>query len=169
MLVARRCAVLGALVAVLWLVSAANATAPVRFGAFDVPPEYGTIDCSQFNPAWTFHDDFVDFFHVAEDTLYLDAQGNPVREVLRVEHVSNDVNTVTAFTLHEHNHFTVTADYVSGTLTLNGAINIMQRRGVGSVIRNAGHKVIDGSTGDPIMLAGPDMNADADFCAALAP
>ena len=42
-----------------------------------------------------------------------------------VHHVSNDVNSVTGLTLHEHNHFTVLLDFVNGTVTLNGAINIM--------------------------------------------
>jgi hypothetical protein len=54
-------------------------------------------------------------------------------------------------------------------VTLNGAINIMQRPGAGSVILNAGHKVFDLETGTPRVLAGPDRADDEDFCRAVAP
>ena len=40
----------------------AAAAAPERF--VDDFQFADTIDCSEFNPAWTFNDDFVDFFHV---------------------------------------------------------------------------------------------------------
>ena len=162
----RRCAVVGSLVAVLGVVPTASATTPERFTQ-DFQ-ESDTIDCSQFNPAWTFSDNFTDFFHV-EGAVFSNAQGNPVRAISHVKHTSNDVNSVTGFTLHEHNHFVVIEDFVTGTTTLNGAINIMQRRGVGSVIQNTGHKVIDAETGEPIALAGPKKADDEDFCAAIAP
>lgn len=51
------------------------------------------------------------------------------------------------------------------TATLSGAINIMQRRSVGEVIQNVGHKVFNADTGDPIVLRG----ADEHVCAAVAP
>jgi hypothetical protein len=86
-----------------------------------------------------------------------------------IVHRSNDVNSVTGFTLHEHNHFVALYDFVRGTVTLNGAINIMQRPGAGSVILNAGHKVFDLETGTPRVLAGPDRADDEDFCRAVAP
>ena len=63
----------------------------------------------------------------------------------------------------------MTFDFVAGTATVNGAINIMQRRGVGEVIQRTGHKVLDAETGEPIILHGPDRADDADFCAAVAP
>jgi hypothetical protein len=49
------------------------------------------------------------------------------------------------------------------------AINIMQRRGVGEVIHNSGHKIIDLETGEPLVIRGPDAASDEDFCAAVAP
>jgi hypothetical protein len=79
------------------------------------------------------------------------------------------VNSLTGLTLHEHNHFTAQIDFVAGTVTFNGAINIMQRPGVGSVILNAGHKVFDLETGVPQVLKGPNRADDEDFCRALAP
>jgi hypothetical protein len=128
----------------------------------------GTIDCSEFNPAWTFNDDFVDFFDI-RGQVFLDAAGQPVRAIEHVVHRSNDVNSVTGFTVHEHNHFTAQIDFVRGTQTLNGAINIAQRPGVGSVILNAGHKVFDLETGLPLLLRGPNRADDEDFCRAVAP
>ena len=130
--------------------------------------ESDTIDCSSFDPAWTFNDDFVDFFE-GRGQVWLDAAGQPIRAIEHVVHRSNDVNSVTGFTLHEHNHFVVMLDFVGGTVTLNGAINIMQRPGAGSVILNAGHKVFDLETGTPFVLAGPDRAEDEDFCRAVAP
>jgi hypothetical protein len=130
--------------------------------------ESDTIDCSSFNPAWTFNDDFVDFFTV-RGRVWLDAEGQPIRDIGHIVHRSNDVNSVTGFTLHEHNHFVAIIDFVRGTVTLNGAINIMQRPGAGSVILNAGHKVFDLETGTPFVLAGPDRADDEDFCRAVAP
>jgi predicted small secreted protein len=127
-----------------------------------------TIDCSEFNPAWTFNDDFHDFFHV-RGQVWLDSNGDPLRAIEHVHHVSNDVNSVTGLTLHEHNHYTVVTDFVAGTRTLNGAINIMERRGVGEVIQNSGHKVTDLATDEPLELHGPDMAEESDFCAAVAP
>ena len=164
----RRSAVLAVLMGALLFIAPATggAAAPERYtDEFDFED---TIDCSQFNPEWTFNDDFHDFFEI-RGQLWRDDNGEPVRALEHVHHVSNDVNSVTGFTLHEHNHFTVVTNFVAGTFTLNGAINIMQRRGVGKVIQHTGHKVIDLETDEPLELHGPDMADDSDFCAAVAP
>ena len=161
-------AVAAAVVAVVlaFVAEPAAAASPQRFESdFQFAD---TIDCSAFNPAWTFHDDFVDFFH-DRGQVWLDDNGNRLRAIEHIEHTSNDVNSITGFTLHEHNHFTVVTDFLAGTVTLNGAINIMQRRGVGEVIQNTGHKVIDLATGEPLVLRGPNTADDSDFCAAVAP
>jgi len=165
--VKRSLAVLAVLVVALGVAaSSAAGAAPERYTfAFDFSD---TIDCSAFNPAWTFNDDFVDFF-TGRGQVWLDAAGRPLKAIEHVVHRSNDVNSVTGFTLHEHNHFVVLYDFVRGTVTLNGAINIMQRPGAGSVILNAGHKVFDLETGTPIVLAGPNRADDEDFCRAVAP
>jgi hypothetical protein len=146
--------------------SPAAGAAPQRYTFEDVFAD--TIDCSSFDPAWTFNDNFVDFFD-GRGQVWLDEAGRPIRAIEHVVHRSNDVNSVTGFTLHEHNHFVVLLDFVHGTVTLNGAINIMQRPGAGSVILNAGHKVFDLETGAPFVLAGPDRAGDEDFCRAVAP
>src|SRR2546423_1865016 len=162
----RRCAVLGSLVGVLCAVPTAGARAPDRSTTdFQVPD---TIDCSEFNPAWTFSDNFTDFFHI-KSAVFFDAPRHPLRAVHHVEHTSNNVNNLTRLPPVEDNHYSVVEAFVSGTITLNGAINIMQRRGIGSVIHNTGHKVIDAKTGEPITLAGPNKADDEDFCAAIAP
>jgi hypothetical protein len=147
--------------------------APAAFGA--TPERYAfsfvesdTIDCVQFDPTWTFHDDFTDFYDVRGE-MTRDAAGDPVSAIEHIEHVSNDVNDVTGFTLHEHNHLVAKYDFVAGTVTLSGALGVMQRRGVGSVIHNTGHKVIDLATGEPLTLSGPSFSQDIDFCRAVAP
>jgi hypothetical protein len=127
-----------------------------------------TIDCSQFNPEWTFNDDFHDFFEI-RGQLWRDDNGEPVRALEHVHHVSNDVNSVTGLTLHEHNHYTRLLDFVNGTETLNGAINIMERRGAGQVIHVTGHKILDLETDEPLVIRGPDVADDEAFCAAVAP
>src|SRR5215211_5220081 len=106
----RRSAVLALMVALLFIVPATGgAAAPERYtDEFDFAD---TIDCSQFNPEWTFNDDFHDFFEV-RGQVWLDENGDPIRETDHVHHVSTDVNSVTGFTLHEHNRFTVTLDFV---------------------------------------------------------
>jgi hypothetical protein len=161
-----RLAVVLAAVAALAVPSAAGAAAPQRYTQEFVNSD--RIVCSQFDPAWQFNDDFTDFFTV-RGQLTTDSAGNPVSAIEHVLHRSNDVNSVTGFTLHEHNHFTAQIDFIAGTVTLNGAINIMQRPGAGSVILNAGHKVFDAETGTPFVLAGPDRADDEDFCRAVAP
>jgi hypothetical protein len=161
--------VIGFAVVVLALAASASpavGAAPERYTFEDVFSD--TIDCSTFDPAWTFNDDFVDFFE-GRGQVWLDAAGQPIRAIEHVVHRSNDVNSVTGFTLHEHNHFVAQIDFLRGTVTLNGAINIMQRPGAGSVILNAGHKVFDPETGTPFVLAGPDRAEDEDFCRAVAP
>ena len=142
----RRPAVAAAVITLALALAAgpALATAPQRF-EFDFQ-EADTIDCSAFDPAWAFHDDFVDSFHDRAQ-VWFDADGNPVRAIEHIQHTSNDVNSVTGFTLHEHNHFTSVTDFVEDTLTISGAINVMQRKGVGELIQNTGHKVIDLTTG----------------------
>ncbi len=155
------------LVALLGIIPATGgAAAPERYtDKFDFED---TIDCSQFNPKWTFNDDFHDFFEI-RGQVWRDEDGEPVRALEHVHHVSNDVNSVTGLTLHEHNHYTVLLDFVNGTVTLNGAINIMERRGAGQVIHVTGHKILDLETGEPLVIRGPDVADDEAFCAAVAP
>jgi hypothetical protein len=166
----RRLAVLAVAVGAVALTAvpeAASANAPERYPIDFVNSD--SIDCSQFNPDWKFHDNFTDFF-TGSGMVWTDQNGHQVRAIEHVVHVSNDVNSVTGFTLHEHNHINFVYDYVAGTVSLSGAINIMQRPGAGEVIHISGHKVFDLETGEPIVIHGPDtMGGDADFCRAVAP
>jgi hypothetical protein len=163
----RRLTILAVAAVAAMLPATASASAPARYDIDFVFSD--TIDCSQFNPDWTFNDEFTDFF-TGRRQVWFDAAGNPVRAIEHVYHRSNDVNSVTGFTLHEHNHITAVYDYLAGTLSLSGAINIMQRPGAGEVIHISGHKVLDLETGEPIVIHGPDTQGnDEDFCAAVAP
>jgi hypothetical protein len=152
--------------AVLALAGPAASSTPQRLKA-DFS-ESDSVDCSGFNPDWTFHDDFVDSFHIESD-VWFDAEGNPVRVIQHVQQTSTDVNSVTGFTLHEHNHFTVQMDLLTRTAKSSGAFNIMERRGVGEVIHSTGHRLLDLATGEPLVIHGPVTASDADFCAAIAP
>jgi len=144
----------------------AQAAAPQRYT--DKFEFSDTIDCSQFDPAWQFNDDFTDFFTV-RGQMTVDSAGNPVSAIEHVVHRSNDVNTATGLTIHEHNHFTVKLDFIRNTVAISGAQNIAQRVGRGSVIHRSGHKVFDLMTDDPIFIPGPDKADDIDFCRAVAP
>ena len=86
-----------AAVGIALCIATASRAAPPSFFEVDFQ-QPGTIDCSVFNPAWAFSDNFVDFFHV-EGADYFDASGNLTREVLHVQQTSNDVNSLTSFTL----------------------------------------------------------------------
>lgn len=143
----------------------AHAEPPQRYTDHFV--EADSIDCSSFDPAWTFRDDFVDTYDVV-GTVYFGSNGVPVRVVEHWEQRSDDVNSVTGFTLHEHNHYVVVYDLVERTATFSGANNVMQRPGVGSVIRWTGHKIYSWDSDVPIKFSGPAMAADEDFCRAIA-
>jgi hypothetical protein len=165
--VLRRLAVLAVSAVAAAVPATASADAPQRYDIDIVVSD--TIDCSQFDPAWTFNDDFTDFY-TGSGQVWVDDGGNPVRAIEHIYHRSNDVNSVTGFTLHEHNHITAVYDYVAGTVSLSGAINIMQRPGAGEVIHISGHKILDLDTGEPLVIHGPDtQGGDEDFCAAVAP
>ncbi len=154
------------------LMTVVLAAAPARAGApeafTDHVEESNTIDCSVFDPGWQFHDDFLDILDF-RGQVYRDRSGEVTRVLIHVQHRSNDVNSVTGFTLHEHNKYLVTLDFRAGTISFSGAINVMQRRGVGSVIRNAGHKVFGLDSDEVLQLSGPDIADDVDFCRAVAP
>jgi hypothetical protein len=143
--------------------SAASATPPTTTTfSFSNP---GVIDCG------TFVDNFVDFFDVRE-TDFFDAAGNPIRIVFNVEHHSNDVNSVTGLTLHEHGHFTMTIDLVSGTETDTGSFEIANRPGFGAVVTDVGRGVFD-ANGSLLFFAGnlrasEFFQGEQIFCTALA-
>jgi hypothetical protein len=125
---------------------------------------HGVIDCG------TFVDAFDDFFN-GFDTVYFDAAGSPIREVINVEHHSNDSNSVTGLLLHEHGHFTVTIDLLSGTQTVTGNSEIMNRPGTGVVIQDVGRAVFD-QDGNLVFFAGGRKHSqlflgDEIFCQAL--
>ena len=106
----------------------------------------GSIDCG------TFTDDFTDFYHVRE-VDELDEAGNLLRVTYQAEHHSNDVNSVTGLTIHEHGHFHEVDDFVAGTYTITGAQEVGNRRGTGVVIQDTGRLVLDADF-EPIFFAG---------------
>jgi len=77
-----------------------------------------------------------------EFTLF-DNGGAVSRVVDHVDHVSNDVNSVTGLALHEHDNFMTIFDPTAGTVTLDGALVRMNRPGQGIVIQDVGRLVFD--------------------------
>src|SRR6266700_1083751 len=94
----------------------------------------GTIDCG------TFSDNFVDYFSITETTFY-DEQGNVTKVVDQVIHTSDDVNSVTGFTLHEHGHATLTFYPATGEFIVDGLALVMTRPGYGIVVIEVGRIV----------------------------
>jgi len=126
---------------------------------------HGVVDCG------TFEDRFTDYFSGTE-TLFFDSAGNPVRDVFHVEHHSDDRNSVTGLVLHEHGHFVVTADLLTGTVTIVGNQEVLTRPGFGLGIQDVGRTVFD-SNGDLIFFAGGQKRSqlllgDQLFCDVLA-
>ena len=137
--------------------AAASATAPTttRF-SFQQP---GRIDCG------TFSDNFVDYYSVTETTFY-DTQGNATRVVDQVTHTSNDVNSVTGLTLHEHGHVTVTFYPATGVLVVDGLQLIMTRPGNGIVVVADGRRLFD-ADGNLVQRSGQSQADDQDYCNGL--
>ena len=144
-------------------VSAAWAGTPDRFEFSSSDP--GTVDCG------TFEDQFTDFVE-AVGTVYFDQSGEPVRIIIHWEHHSNDTNSVTGLTLHEHGHFTEAIDLLSGTDTITGNEEVMNRPGTGVVVQDVG-KVVYDADGNLVFFAGGRNHSevllgDEVLCAALA-
>jgi hypothetical protein len=100
---------------------------------FEAP---GVIDCGSFT------DNFVDVFSGTQTTYY-DRNGEPVRLVQHIEHHSNDVNSVTGLTIHEHGHFTAVIDLIAETVTITGSQEVANRPGTGVVVQDVGRVVFD--------------------------
>jgi hypothetical protein len=81
-----------AVIALALGVGASPAAAPPRSATSSISSKSDTIDCSTFNPAWTFNDDFVDFF-VVRGRVWFEQEGEPIRDIGHFVHRSNDVNT----------------------------------------------------------------------------
>jgi hypothetical protein len=96
----------------------------------------GVIDCGSFE------DHFTDYYDVAETDIF-DKGGNLVKVTYHIEHHSDDMNSVTGLTLHEHGHYTETDDLVAGTYTLTGNEEIINRPGRGVVVQDVGRIVYD--------------------------
>jgi hypothetical protein len=146
-----------------WNPSTASAAVPMRTAfSFSNP---GVTDCGAFA------DEYTDFFD-ARLTVFVDSGGNPTRVVIHWEHHSNDVNSVTGLTLHEHGNSTETIDLLAGTDTIAGNEEIMNRPGSGVVVQDVG-KVVYDADGNLVFFAGGRQHSevllgDEVLCGALA-
>jgi hypothetical protein len=154
--------------------SAASALAPAPGGALPglgPLPESFSLSFSGSAKCDGFKDQFTDFFDGRAAT-YFDSAGNPIRYVIHAEHHSDDTNSVTGLTLHEHGTFTETVDLLTGTDTITGTQEIMNRPGTGIVVQDVGKVVFD-SHGDLVFFAGGRKHSelflgDQVLCDALA-
>ncbi len=123
----------------------ALATPPTHetFGPIQSP---GFIDCGSFQ------DNFVDFYSGTQTTFY-DKNGEAVQLVSHLSHQSNDVNSVTGLTIHEHGHFTITLDLTTGMATITGNSEVADRPGLGVVVQDVGRAVYD-AAGNLVFFAG---------------
>src|SRR6266567_5046913 len=119
----------------------------------------GTIDCG------TFSDNFIDYFTITETTFY-DEQGNVARVVDEVVHTSDDVNSVTGLTLHEHGHATLTFYPATGELDIDGLLFVMTRPTYGIVVLAVGRVVLD-AEGNVVQISGHFQAEDQDYCNGL--
>jgi hypothetical protein len=154
-----------AVMGVFVLSSPAGASAPAseRFTVSSTTP--GITDCG------TFQDQFTDFLD-GKGTTYFGSAGNPIKLVIHWEHHSNDTNSVTGLTLHEHGHYTERIDLLSGTDTITGNEEIMNRPGTGVVVQDVG-KVVTDADGNVVFFAGGRKHSevllgDQVLCRALA-
>src|SRR4051794_3046381 len=96
----------------------------------------GVVQCDGFQ------DNFVDFLSGTQTTFY-DRNGEPVQLVIHAEHTSNDVNSVTGFTVHEHGHLTLSIDLITGTMTITGNQEIVNLPHQGVVLQDTGRVIVD--------------------------
>ena len=157
---------LAAAVAALSIAVAPSSTwaaQPDRFEFSDSNP--GTVDCVSFEDQFT---DFVD----ARGTVSFNQSGEPVRIVIHWEHRSDDTNSVTGLTLHEHGHYTETIDLLARTDAITGNQEVMNRPGTGVVVQDVG-KVVYDEDGNLVFFAGgrnhsEELRGDEVLCDALA-
>jgi hypothetical protein len=127
--------------------------------------EPGVVQCDGFQ------DNFVDFFTGTQTTFY-DQNGEPVRLVIHAKHTSNDVNSVSGFTVHEHGHLTVTIDLITGTVTVTGNQEIVNLPHEGVVLQDTGRVIFD-AEGALLFFAGGRkhsqlLQGEEIFCGILA-
>jgi hypothetical protein len=96
----------------------------------------GVVQCEGFQ------DRFVDFL-TGTQTIFYDRNGEPVALVVHAEHTSNDVNSVTGRTVHEHGHLTLSIDLVTGTVTITGNQEIVNLPRQGVVLQDTGRVITD--------------------------
>jgi hypothetical protein len=129
---------LATMFSVLWWVGGTAAAESVR------PPTHEPVSvvASGVTQCNGFQDNFVDFFAGTQTTFY-DQNGEPVRLVIHAEHTSNDVNSVTGFTVHEHGHLTITVDLITGMATITGNQEIVNLPHEGVVLQDTGRVIFD--------------------------
>jgi hypothetical protein len=164
----RRTAVAGAVALTL---SALTGGVPSASAAAAPTHDTVTIQVSDSIDCGSFSDNFTDFYTGSETTFY-DAAGNITKQIIHWTHTSNDVNSTTGYTIHEHGSFTETIDYVAGTDANAGSFEIATKPGTGIVIADVGRIVYD-AHGNVVFFATSHVRrlafsgGDERYCSAL--
>jgi hypothetical protein len=104
-------------------------------------------------------------------TTFFDRNGTPIRQLIRSAHFTETYSANgRALTTKSTATVLISIDQATGEIVITGRGN--QRHliipGVGLVLAQAGHFLID-SEGNLIDVAGLDIPAGSEFCAALSP
>jgi hypothetical protein len=124
-----------------------------------------SVDCG------TFFDNYTDYFSI-DIRRFFDRNGTNIRTEWSVVHTSDDVNSVTGYTIHENDREVLTFDWVNGTLIERGKTTSIIQKGEGMVIHDIGRLVFDLDTFDAVFVAGRHdvlLLGDQAFCNALSP
>jgi hypothetical protein len=124
--------------------AAASSKPPDRFSVSRSNSD--VVDCG------TFKDHYTDFLTGRGSTSF-NQLGAPISLVIHWEHHSDDTNSVSGLTLHEHGHYTERIDLLSGTDTITGNEEIATRPGTGVVVQDVGRVVYD-ANGEIVFFAG---------------
>jgi hypothetical protein len=148
----------------LGAVAAANAGQNTRETFTFSDPFSGSFDCGTFTATFSGHDN-------GRVTTWFDANGEPIKEIGRIQAMETDVNESTGKSIDVRTNLTVHMDFAAGTTTLTGVRNLSTVPGRGVVVQHVGRVVVD-SNGEPISLSGKYEEFEAaymnqDFCAAL--
>lgn len=155
--------------ALIWTAAPASAT----------PPEIFRFSENNYDNPDVFQDecgegvDLIGVFDVqGSETVFFDADGNPIRVLVHVVFNGELTRSDTGNTIKDPGRVTLEIDLVTGVETITGLIYNMVYPGMGTVFQNIGRRVLVPGEG-PVFVAGPDDFLEGQFafeeaCNALA-
>ena len=117
----------------------AGATSPIRQPREVIQYEF-SVDCGPFG--FPFMNE-VSGQEIRRTITFVDADGNPVRQVVHDAFKETDTNSLTGKAVRASGRLTETIDFLTGTRTVVGKPVLMTEPGSGAVIHDAGRVVFD--------------------------